>query len=208
MARPKQYVTLILRRWDVKYLKRSPGGAPCRPVIWEAANAHTRTALSLKNLALSLSLNRTQGVYQHEHSASKVHQVPSIEVSSVFALQSFAGPFSKNSLDHKATPPQSQGKPPSAKNLSQVYSTNELFRFFELSSEIRNRVYYFSLPRDVIICGDKKGLRKYWRRARVLFSVSRQMRQESCQMVYVDSTIHISLEDFSSTGHISHGSTW
>lgn len=106
----------------------------------------------------------------------------------------FAGLSSKTSLDRKASPPQSQWKPASAKNSSQV----QAFRFFDLPREIRDMVYYFSLPQNVIICGDTKQLCKFWRPDRVLFSVSRQMREESRQMLYVNSTIHISLEDFSS----------
>lgn len=59
-------------------------------------------------------------------------------------------------------------------------------------------VYYFSLPQDIVICGDEKLLHKFWKRDLVLLSVSRRVREESRQMLYVDSTIHISLEDFSS----------
>lgn len=56
-------------------------------------------------------------------------------------------------------------------------------------------VYNFSFPQDLIICGDKN---RFWRIDRVLFSVSRKMREEARQMLYVDSTIHIGLEDLSS----------
>lgn len=110
----------------------------------------------------------------------------------------FARPSSKSSLNHTASPPRSQWKPPSAKTLSHNDSTNKPFHFFDLPSELRNMVYYFSLPQDIVICGDEKPLHKFWRRDLVLLSVSRRVREESRQMLYLDSTIHISLEDFSS----------
>ena len=110
----------------------------------------------------------------------------------------FAGPSSKSSLDHTASPLQSQWKLPSVKNSSQIDTTNKPFHFFDLPPEIRNMVYYFFFPQDIVICGDEKPLRKFWRGDLVLFSVSRQVREESRRMLYVDSTIHINLEEISS----------
>ena len=104
---------------------------------------------------------------------------------------------SRSSLDYTASSPQSQLKP-GAETSSQNDSTNKPFHFFDLPPELRNMVYSFSLPQDIIICGDEKPLHKFWRRDLVLLSVSRRVREESRRMLYVDSTIHVSLEDFSS----------
>ena len=118
-------------------------------------------------------------------------------VQSLFS-SCFTRSLSKTSLDRTASPPQSQLRLPSAETSSQNDSTNKPFHFFGLPSELRNMVYYYSLPQDIVICREEKPLHKFWRRDLGLLSVSRRVRQESRRMLYVDSTIHISLEDFSS----------
>lgn len=116
-------------------------------------------------------------------------------LSSCFARPS----SSKRSLDHTASAPQSQFELSSAKTSShKKSSSNKPFHFFDLPPELRNMVYYYSLPQDILICGHEKPLHRFWRRDLVLLSVSRKVREESRRILYVDSTIHISLEDFSS----------
>lgn len=118
----------------------------------------------------------------------------------------FARPSSssKSSLDQKtgSAPPQNRLKVSSAKKTSSHNNTestnNKPFHFFDLPPELRNMVYYYSLPQDIVICGHEKPVHNFWRRDLVLLSVSRRVREESRRILYVDSTIHISLEDFSS----------
>lgn len=111
----------------------------------------------------------------------------------------FARPSSKSSLDHTASAPQNNRlKLSSAKTSSHNESTNKPFHFFDLPPELRNMVYYYSLPQDIVICGHEKPVHGFWRRDLVLLSVSRRVREESRRILYVGSTIHISLEDLSS----------
>lgn len=116
-------------------------------------------------------------------------------LSSCFARTSSK---TKSSLDHTASAPQNRLELSSAKTSSQNQSTNKPLHFFDLPPELRNMVYHYSLPQDIVICGHEKPLHKFWTGDLVLLAVSRQVREESRRILYVDSTIHISLEDFSS----------
>lgn len=110
----------------------------------------------------------------------------------------FARTSSKGSLDHTASAPQNRLELSNAKTTSQNESTNKPCHFFDLPPELRNMVYYYSLPQDIVICGHEKPVHRFWTGDLVLLAVSRRVREESRRILYVGSTIHLSLEDFCS----------